>query len=419
MTVAGNSDFWARLGNSNNPGLLPPRERLKQIRRGQNPYVTGTPLPCNSPVFFGRAQNLHEILSVLRRPEKPGCVSVLGERRIGKSSLLNQVFQALAHEPGLVAIRATAQNWSQASQGHFYAGLQHAIAQAADTSLVQTTHDYPGFRDFIHSLCREHSYRFVLILDEFEVMAGNPQFDAGFFFNLRALGERPEYRFRYLIASRRPLDELSQEHRIEASSFWNIFGLKQVLGLLTEEEAQALITEPMQRSLSPRERPDDPVRLWQERILPFTGHHPALIQMVAASYWDGQDGGYEPDRRHITMGVRDYPEDLWSRRSCEEKELLIRAAHGYSPNTGRVFHDMVQRDLLTEQGQPFCELFREVIKDSLKGKSVKQALKELKKECKRKKRRRWDTWLEWANKILDLLIKARGLLMSGSKVSQP
>lgn len=87
-------DFKAQLGRSENPGLLNQEGRLALIQPGRNPYVTGTALPGNSPVFFGRVQILHEILSVLRRPNKPGCVSLLGERRIGKSSLLNQIYQA-------------------------------------------------------------------------------------------------------------------------------------------------------------------------------------------------------------------------------------------------------------------------------------------------------------------------------------
>jgi hypothetical protein len=46
-------DFKAQLGRSENPGLLNQEARLAQIRPGRNPYVTGTALPGNSPVFLG------------------------------------------------------------------------------------------------------------------------------------------------------------------------------------------------------------------------------------------------------------------------------------------------------------------------------------------------------------------------------
>ena len=46
-------DFKAQLGHPENPGLLNQEARLARIRPGRNPYVTGTALPGNSPVFFG------------------------------------------------------------------------------------------------------------------------------------------------------------------------------------------------------------------------------------------------------------------------------------------------------------------------------------------------------------------------------
>ena len=159
-------DFKAQLGHPENPGLLNQEARLARIRPGRNPYVTGTALPGNSPVFFGRAQILHEILSVLRRPDKPGCVSLLGERRIGKSSLLNQIYQALEQESDLVSIHATAQNWNQKSQQNFFAQLQQVIARAIGQAVQDPVRDYPDFRDFILALAQDHRFRFVLILDD-------------------------------------------------------------------------------------------------------------------------------------------------------------------------------------------------------------------------------------------------------------
>lgn len=103
------NDFQALLGDASRPGLLPLKERLKAIEKGVNPYVTGDALPGNSPVFFGRDQALHETLSVLRRPDKPGSVSVVAERRMGKSSFIEQLRVALAAEAGLVTVHADPQ----------------------------------------------------------------------------------------------------------------------------------------------------------------------------------------------------------------------------------------------------------------------------------------------------------------------
>lgn len=389
-------DFRAVLGDMARPGLLSQDERLERIRPGENPYITGTSLPANSPVFFGRVQVLHEILAVLRKSPKPGCVSLLGERRIGKSSLLNQVCQALEPESGLVVVHATAQDWNQESQQHFFSRLHQAVADAVGEEAGGETGDYPRFRDFIYSLARASGYRFVLAIDEFEAMAGNKHFDADFFSNLRALGDKPEYRFGYLISSRRPLEELCREHRIESSSFWGIFGSTQVLGLLSATESRGLVVEPLTRSLPPARRPD-PLPLWRNEIEPRTGEHPALIQMVAAALWSALDGVYPFDPSKVR--IHPYLEDLWQRRSPEEQAVLIRAATGQKLHPNAVVSDLTQRGLLTGQGKPFSFEFNKLIRSHLpKGKSAAQVVDELEKGAGR-----LNKWFEVLEKLAGTL----------------
>ncbi len=394
-----NGDFKAQLGDANQPGLSSPEQRLSKLVVGVNPYVTGTSLQANSPVFFGREQALGEILGTLRRPERPGCVSVLGERRIGKSSLLNQIYQALAAESGLVSVHATAQNWNHDSQQQFYTRIHACLANALGLS-DESVEDYPGLRDFLLNQAKQ-GRRFVLLIDEFEIMAGNPAFDAYFFSNLRALADRPEYRLGFVTSSRKPLKELCDDHKIEASSFWNIFGVTKVLGLLAEEEARDLVVEVFGRSLdSNKERPtrflkpsrssgsgspdgasggirgieQPPSRIplrsiratWEEEIRPLTGCHPALIQIAADAHWNAIVGGYKVDDLAVTMRVREYLEDFWMK--CNEdkaaKTILLTAANGQAPKLDYRAAKLVQRGLLTADLQTFSYLFSQVILES-------------------------------------------------------
>lgn len=387
-------DFKAQLGRSENPGLLNQEARLAQIRPGRNPYVTGTALPGNSPVFFGRGQILHEVLSVLRRPDKPGCVSLLGERRIGKSSLLNQVHQALGQESGLITIHADAQNWNQKSQQNFFAQLQQAIAQAIGQAVQGQVRDYPDFRDFILALAQNQDYQFVLILDEFEVMAGNPNFNADFFRNMRALGDESQYRFGYLVSSRRPLKELCRDNKkIDESSFWNIFDPRAVVGLLSEQEARDLVIKPFQCSLPPDRQPDLG-QLWRDHIKPLSGHHPALIQIVAARYWNARDGSYDPDLLGIVTDIREYLEDFWYQRGQEELGVLIRAVADRPPPPNPIATNLIRRGLLTTDRKPFSDLFKKTIIESIpRGKSLLEAVEDLEKGAER------------ANKLFEQMVK--------------
>lgn len=214
-------------------------------------------------------------------------------------------------------------------------------------------------------------------------MAGNPRFDAVFFTNLRALADRPEFRFGFLVASREPLYKLCREHRIESSSFWNVFGLSKVLGLLSDEEARQLVVEPMARSL-PGTDAQAAGRIWRQSIEPVTGRQPGLIQMAADAYWNALHGGYEADPTEVKQGLRPYLEDLWYRRTKDELAVLIRAAAGDAPISDAVSDDLRQRGLITLEGRPFSLFFGEVIEASLpKGKSLKDALADLEKGAER------------------------------------
>lgn len=396
-------DFKAQLGDQNNPGLLTQEQRLAALQLGQNPYVTGPALPGNSPVFFGRAQLLHGILGNLRKPDRPGSVSVLGERRIGKSSLLNQIFTALAQEPGLVCIHATAQNWNQSSQQAFYAALQQSISNAVGLAAYAPVPDYPAFRDFIGELARQYGYRFVLIIDEFEVMAGNPNFDTTFFFNLRALADSPGYRFGYLVSSRRPLKDLCREHKIDASSFWNIFGAVHRVGLLEPAEAQALLSLPFQRTLPQATCPS------AEVIFPLTGCHPLLLQLAANHYWIAVDGGFTlaDDDESLVLAIRNYLEDFWFQRNREQLSLLIRAAAGCELKPSPQLMELTQHGLLVKDPDngrysPFCKEFRRVIEENMPpGKSVAQAAEDLAQGA------------EKATKLFDRMVK---LAAAGGKL---
>jgi hypothetical protein len=94
-----------QLGDPHHPGRRLPQQR--HFEPGHNPYVTGHELPSDSPVFFGREPIIHTIRARLLSPDKPQSVSLLGERRIGKSSLLNQVCLSLADKSDLLVLQTS------------------------------------------------------------------------------------------------------------------------------------------------------------------------------------------------------------------------------------------------------------------------------------------------------------------------
>lgn len=378
------TDFIAQLGNATQPGLLSLDERLATLTANQNPYITGASLAANSPLFFGRQRELHEILSVLRRPDKPSSVSVLGERRIGKSSLLNQIFQALAKEEKLIALFATAQNFAQLTEPTFFRSLKLSILQALNLALAENEAvNYEQFRDFVLELAKQ-GYRFVILIDEFEKLSGNPAFTPTFFGNLRALGERSEFRLGYVISSRHALKDLCRNHKIDESSFWNIFGSQKIIGLLTEKEAYDLWLKPILKTLPNRFAEPVLLEKWGKAKI-LSGCHPLFVQIIACDYWNAWNGDFTVDSIALKMNLRQFMEDLFYQRSQEnqaEWEVLLKAAAGKTLEQNYVFNELYLRGLILKDGKTFNPYFAEVIKEECKtvnGKSIEVILDEVEK----------------------------------------
>jgi len=345
------TNFTAQLGNPQNPGILSKEQRLAQIQKGQNPYVCGSSLRGNSAVFYGRENELKGALSVLRNPDKPGNVSILGERRIGKSSLLNQIYQMLAAAPNVVTIHTTMQNWSIDSQATFFTQLHQAICEALEIAF-DSIDDFAKFRDFIRDYAKK-GYRFVLIIDEFDLMTDNTYFDAEFFSNMRALGEKHEYQFGYVLSSYQPLFDICHQGGIKESKFWNIFGTRHILGLLARREAEQLIQEPTQCSL------DNDFNQTQE-ILTYSGYHPAFIQMVASEYWNAHHLGFAVNADAIQLLLYSFYKDLWEHRSKAERELLLKIAKHEIPKDNATLMNLRQRGLVDANNQLFARFFEQI-----------------------------------------------------------
>jgi hypothetical protein len=281
-------------------------------------------------------------------PDKPQSVSLLGERRIGKSSLLNQLAIGLAREPGLLLLQSSTQNWDHLDPPTFFRELHLGICRGLGLSRPERPHEvFAPLRDLIDGLALD--YRFVLVLDEFDRLASKPALDADFFANLRTLGYEQRYRLGFVTASRHPLETLCRQQGIEESNFWNIFGITQVLGLLRDREALDLIRLPALAALG---RAPDPTP-----VLELTGNHPALIQMAMFEVVTSATGDRGPDWAALRYGLRPYYRGLWEHCTPEERRCLIRAVAGDAAPEDATGLDLRRRGLLGPDGTPFCEGF--------------------------------------------------------------
>jgi Cdc6-like AAA superfamily ATPase len=141
--------------------------------------------------FHGRRRELSRIFSRIS-VERPQSVSVVGERRIGKSSLLYQLAlpevqrRFLPDLSPLVVVFLDFQQLRNISLQDFFMALINQIRRA-DPEII--TADPPGYRAFqqIQERLKERSKRLVLLFDEFDAITSNPIFDREFYSFLRSV----------------------------------------------------------------------------------------------------------------------------------------------------------------------------------------------------------------------------------------
>lgn len=339
------------------PGLLPSEQRQGSIAKGRNPYVVAGALPADSPVFVGRQNLLRDVIDALTSHDRPPSLSLLGEQHIGKSSFLNQVFNVLSAEPGLVVVKGTVEAWEDPSPALFFDRLHRALGNAFNSPVSAQT-SYDGLKQLLRAQAQR--FRFVLMLDDFEELPKNPKFGRDFYSNLRALGDGPEYGLGFLICSRQALHILCKaSHDLMASAFWNIFTAK-CLGLLGTADVAELINGPWQCSLD-HSAPDT---LLLNRL---AGRHPAFLQKVLDQVWRSAHEGRQPDEVEITRSLGEHFNDLWDHRDEQERTYLgaiVRGERATCLAVSRI-RDLQERGILIGEDKCFCSSFEEFVREKM------------------------------------------------------
>jgi eukaryotic-like serine/threonine-protein kinase len=233
-------DLPGRIGGHVQPCSVDlPRARghgrvTSQARAGgalPNPFTYGNPISDPSR-FFGRAREVEQIFSRLRNEEFESS-SVVGDRRIGKTSLLNYLADP--------CIRA-AHGLEPERCNFFYVDLQmvdeamgpeqlwrrllvlmrrHCTAEGI-TGVLATLERYEQLSTFdLDGLFQEvddNGLYIVFLLDEFEHVTGNANFGPDFYYGLRSLMIR--HKVAVVTSSRLELIELCHSKAVKSSPFF-------------------------------------------------------------------------------------------------------------------------------------------------------------------------------------------------------
>jgi hypothetical protein len=162
----------------------------------QNPFFHRGPIRDRA-YFFDREPEARQVLSLLGNGQS---VSLVGQRRIGKTSLLFHLAEAQVFtQYGLNAeehlfVYIDCGGLSDLDQPNLYRvfleEIDDALAVEASAQRLQILDgdlSYRSFERMLRQLIRQNR-KPIILLDEFERMSLNPQLDPDFFSGLRALG---------------------------------------------------------------------------------------------------------------------------------------------------------------------------------------------------------------------------------------
>ena len=203
-----------------------------------NPFTIGSMIQ-NPAEFVGRTAELQFLLTRLRSLQS---CSVVGERRIGKSSLLYHLHQTgaarLSVELGEAGFRFVYVELADAAAQTVVDFLRTVLdAVQCPTDAIKDdnkpSRNLTAFDQAIRART-EAGERLVLCLDEFEALFENPaEFNNAFFNHLRTMVNHR--RLALVTASRKTLETYSLEKRL-TSPFFNVLSIT-ALGDFTEAEA--------------------------------------------------------------------------------------------------------------------------------------------------------------------------------------
>ncbi|MCL4831331.1 MAG: winged helix-turn-helix domain-containing protein [Caldilineaceae bacterium] len=239
-----------------------------------NPFYHRGPIH-DARFFWNRTEEVEQTRLLLGLGQS---VSLVGPRRIGKSSLLLQLLGANRTGGGPDRyVYFNCEGWSAASPASLHALLLEAIGAdsfptTAPSVPPDSPLDYRRFREGVLNAIPPGA-RLVLMLDEFESLSANPSLDAGFFSGLRALASTG--RVVFVTASARSLGWLTfAEPTALSSPFFNIF-TQIVLRPFAWDVAAEMLRHFSERTGSPFA--DATV----DFVLSLSGPHPFFVQIAA------------------------------------------------------------------------------------------------------------------------------------------
>ena len=304
-----------------------------------NPY-TNRAAVLSPNGFFGRQGELSDIFTRIHGGQS---VLLMGERRIGKSSLLHAVgFEreaALPFETEFVLVDL--QSLAGCTEDAFIRTFLRQIETMAGVKAPDVS------RAALESVAEQitaRGKRLIVAMDEFDVLVWNNKISPEFLANLRSWTVR--YQLPLVVAFREgSIDRIVEDPKF-GSAFLNLFGSVYV-GPFTETDADDLVRIPA--ADYGVEFSDDEVEL----VLDLAGFFPLFLQIACYLLFEVRKSGREVDEmkleREFKFEAAPHIEYMWSRLTPAENNALLDWIRAGGTADTDAEEQLVQKGLVIEE----------------------------------------------------------------------
>ena len=297
-----------------------------------NPFTFGNPIRDPNR-FIGRQSDIRQVVNRLRSSAHES-TSIVGERRMGKTSLLKHLeSKDVAADLGLppeefCMVYMDFQGLTDITPQRFWQRvLQKTKRAICNPSLTTEISDVLSLQQFdifdledLFTIIADENITVVLLLDEFEYVTQNPNFGSDFFGGLRALAIH--HNLPLVTSTRRELIDLCHSEELKGSPFFNIFA-NIVLRPFEPEEVNDLVSNYLIDSEIQFSETEIDL-LWS-----LGGGYPFFTQIAAHYAFDAKMGGTTGDELfdQVTQAFEQqanaHYQYMWSRTSESEKITLL------------------------------------------------------------------------------------------------
>jgi len=296
------------------------------------PFTFGNPIK-DPARFYGRREDLRQIVNRLRSSAHES-TSIVGERRIGKTSLLKYLdTPEVAAQLGLpknefCMVYIDFQGLTDITPERFWqrvlTKIERSICLPELTSEIQQVREMGAFdlfdlEDLFESITGR-GLTTVLMLDEFEYVTQNPNFGPDFFGGLRALAIHQNLPL--LTATRRELVDLCHSEELKGSPFFNIFA-----NIILRPFSRTEVLEMLDGYMA-----DSPIQFSErekELVLSLGGGYPFFTQMAGNYLVEAKQKGLDGDAllqdlyANFDAQADSHFSYMWSHSSESEKITLL------------------------------------------------------------------------------------------------